>query len=56
MIFIFSIVLGAECLSYLNSIETHARTFLTLIILAIARVYYERRRMLNLIIEIQNQI
>ena len=30
-IFIFSIVLGAECLSYLKSIETHARAFSRLI-------------------------
>ena len=37
-IFIFSIVLGAECLSYLKSIETHARAFLTLIILSIGTV------------------
>ena len=37
--FIFSSVLGAENLSYLKSIETHARAFLTLIILAIGSVY-----------------
>ena len=37
-IFIFSIVLGAECLSYLKSIETHACAFLTLIILSIGTV------------------
>ena len=36
--FIFSIVLGAECLSYLKSIETHARSFLTLNILSIGTV------------------
>ena len=30
-IFIFSIVLGAECLSYLKSNETHARAFSRLI-------------------------
>ena len=30
-IFIFSIVLGAECLFYLKSIETHARAFSRLI-------------------------
>ena len=30
-IFIFSIVLGAECLLYLKSIETHARAFSRLI-------------------------
>ena len=33
-----SIVLGAKCLSYLKSIETHARAFLTLIILSIGTV------------------
>ena len=38
-IFIFSIDLGAECLSYLKSIETHARAFLTLIILSISTVF-----------------
>ena len=32
-IFMFSIVLGAQCLSYLKSIETHGRAFLKLIIL-----------------------
>jgi hypothetical protein len=37
-IFIFSIVLGAEYLSYVKSIETHARTFLTLNILSIGTV------------------
>ena len=37
-IFIFSIVLGAECLSYLKSIETQASAFLTLIILSIGTV------------------
>ena len=37
-IFIFSIVLGAENLSYLKSIETNARTFLTLNILSIGTV------------------
>ena len=37
-IFIFSIVLSAECLSYLKSIEPHARAFLTLIILSIGTV------------------
>ena len=37
-IFIFSIVLGAENLSYLKSIETHARAFLTLNILSIGTV------------------
>ena len=37
-IFIFSIALSAEYLSYVKSIETHARAFLTLIILAIGRV------------------
>ena len=39
-IFIFSIVLGAENLSYVKSIETHARAFLTLNILSIGTVYY----------------
>ena len=34
-IFIFSIVLGAECLSYLKSIETHARAFFKVIIFSI---------------------
>ena len=37
-IFIFSIVLGAEYLSYVKSIETHARAFLALIILPIGTV------------------
>ena len=37
-IFIFSIVLGAEYLSYSKSIETHARAFLTLNILSIGTV------------------
>ena len=41
-IFIFSIVLGAECLSYLKSIETHARAFLTLIILSIGTVKHRQ--------------
>ena len=35
----FSIVMSAECLSYLKSIETYAREFLTLIILSIGTVY-----------------
>ena len=39
-IFIFSIVLGAENLSYMKLIETHARAFLALIILTIGRVAY----------------
>ena len=39
-IFIFSIVLGAEYLSYMKSIETHARAFLTLNILSIGTVYW----------------
>ena len=38
-IFIFSIVLGAENLSYVKSIETHARAFLPLNISAISSVY-----------------
>ena len=37
-IFIFSIVLGAENLSYMKFIETHARAFLALIILTIGNV------------------
>ena len=37
-IFIFSIVLGAEYLSYVKSIETHAHAFLTLNILSIGTV------------------
>ena len=37
-IFIFSIVLGAECLSYLKSIETHVRAFLPLNISAVGSV------------------
>ena len=37
-IFIFSIVLGAEYLSYVKSIETHARAFLPLNISAISSV------------------
>ena len=37
-IFIFSIVLGAEYLSYVKSIETHSRTFLLLNISAISSV------------------
>ena len=39
-IFIFSIVLGAENLSYVKSIETHIRAFLTLDILTIGTVKY----------------
>ncbi len=38
-IFISSIVLGAKYLSYVKSIETHARAFLTLNILSIATVW-----------------
>ena len=37
-IFIFSIVLGAEYLSYVKSIDTHVRAFLTLNILSIGTV------------------
>ena len=37
-IFIFSIVLGADCLSYLKSIETHARAFFKVIIFSIGSV------------------
>ena len=40
-IFIFSIVLGAENLSYMKSIETHARAFLPLNISAISSVFTE---------------
>ena len=40
MIFIFLIVLGAENLSYVKSIETHARTYLPLNISAISSVQY----------------
>ena len=36
--FIFSIVLGAEYLSYVKSIETHACAFLPLNILAVGSV------------------
>ena len=39
-IFIFSIVLSAEYLSYVKSIETHFRAFLTLNILSIGTVNY----------------
>ena len=39
-IFIFSIVLGAENLYYVKSIETHARAFLPLNISAISSVYW----------------
>ena len=35
---IFSIAMGAEYLSYMKSIETHARAFLALIILGIGTV------------------
>ena len=38
-IFILSIVLGAENLSYVKSIETHARAFLPLNISAIGSVF-----------------
>ena len=37
----FSIVLGAEYLSYVISIETHARTFLPLNISAVSSVQAE---------------
>ena len=40
-IFIFSIFLGAEYLSYVKSIETHARAFLTLNILCIGTVLFD---------------
>ena len=38
-LFIILIVLGAEYLSYVKSIETHVRTFLTLNILPIGTVF-----------------
>ena len=41
-IFIFSIVLGAENLSYVKSIETHARAFLPLDISAVSSVRCNR--------------
>ena len=41
-IFIFSIALGAECLSYLKSIETHARAFSRLISNGISGVHNDR--------------
>ena len=44
-IFIFSIVLGSENLSYVKSIETHARAFLPLNISAVGSV----RRLIKLI-------
>ena len=37
----FSIVLGAECLSYLKSIETHARAFFKVIIFSISSVFMD---------------
>ena len=43
-IFIFSIVLGAECLSYLKSIETYARAFSRLISDGIGSVYNDKSR------------
>ena len=43
----FSIVLGAENLSYVKSIETHARTFLTLNILSIGTVLAVRNLKLH---------
>jgi len=39
-IFIFSILLAAECLSYLKSIETHARSFFKVIIFSISSVIW----------------
>ena len=47
-IFIFSIVLAADYLSYVKSIETHARAFLTLNILYIGTVY-RMRATINLV-------
>ena len=43
-IFIFSIVLGAKCLSYLKSIETHARAFSRLISDCISGVFVDMYR------------
>ena len=40
-ILILSIVLGAKCLPYLESIETHARAFFKVIILSVSSVRYE---------------
>jgi hypothetical protein len=37
-ILIFSVAMGADYTFYVKTIETHARAFLTLIILAIGRV------------------
>ena len=42
-IFIFSIVLGTKYLSYVKSIETHARSFLTLNILSIGTVSLNKK-------------
>ena len=41
-IFIFSIVLGAENLSYMKLIVTHARAFLALIISSISSVFCDK--------------
>jgi hypothetical protein len=46
-IFIFSIVLGAENLSYVKSIATHARAFLTLNILSIGKVHYQKMQVVH---------
>ena len=43
-IFIFSIVLGAEYLSYVKSIKTHARAFLPLNISAVGSVKTQKTR------------
>ena len=52
-IFIFSIVLGAEYLSYVKSIKTHARAFLTVNILSIGTVIC--KALLCLLINLGNQ-
>ena len=47
-IFIFSIVLGAENLSYMKLIETHACSFFTVNISAIGMVHSDRRNLLKI--------
>ena len=51
-IFIFSIVLGAENLSYMKFIETHARAFLALIILSIGTVHSQTEEKLCMLWQI----
>ena len=48
-IFIFSIVLGAECLSYLKSIETHARAFSRLISDGISGVTRKEKKIVKMV-------